>query len=117
MSCAEDDSTPAGHWHAQATLAAMRLRPKRPDPRGVTDFPRGATFTERPGSRLGGARIAVSWLHEGGPLEELIQAYDEGPHTRVRPAVALPRARRLKLGHPRVDRAPSCVAGQLEKVP
>ena len=66
-------STQAGHCYAQAVLAAMRLRSRRPGWRSVIvlpDFPhyRGL-FTDTAGS-LAAASIDVRWLQRDGRLHQ-----------------------------------------------
>ena len=59
-------STQAGHWFAQAVLAAMRLRGKHPGWRSVIALPRFPRYenllTETAGS-LTAAGIEVWWVH------------------------------------------------------
>lgn len=65
-------STQAGHWFAQAVLAAMRLRGREPAWRSVIalpDFPRYRTLHAETMSSLDAAEIEVWWVHQEGSLE------------------------------------------------
>jgi len=64
-------STQAGHWYAQAVLAAMRLRGKKPQWRSVIalpDFPRYRDLFAETASSLHVARIEVWWVDEAGKV-------------------------------------------------
>src|SRR5262249_30226688 len=65
-------STQAGHWYAQAVLAAMRLRGKEPSWRNVIALPDysryRALYAETSGS-LAAAGIEVWWVNEGGSVD------------------------------------------------
>lgn len=66
-------STQAGHWYAQAVLAAMRLRTKRPDLRSVIalpDFPRYRDLYDETRGSLDAAGIAMWWVRADGRLEQ-----------------------------------------------
>lgn len=59
----------AGHWYAQAVLAAMRLRGKEPTWRSVIvlpDFPRYRTLFSETATSLAAAEIEVWWLDQFG---------------------------------------------------
>jgi hypothetical protein len=64
-------STQAGHWYAQAVLAAMRLRGKRPDYESVIALPAFARYqnlyTETAAS-LQVAQIAMWWVSPDGSV-------------------------------------------------
>ena len=67
-------SNQAGHWYAQAVLAAMRLRTHHPDFRSVIalpDFPRYRKLFSDTRSSLDVAGIEVWWLLESGEVEGL----------------------------------------------
>ena len=64
-------STQAGHWYAQAVLAAMRLRSKEPTWRSVIvlpDFPRYRELHSQTIGSLTAAEIEVWWLDQSGAL-------------------------------------------------
>ena len=64
-------STQAGHWYAQAVLAAMRLRGKEPDWRSVIalpDFPRYRDLHAETSNSLAAAQIEVWWVHADGAV-------------------------------------------------
>ncbi|KRB46530.1 hypothetical protein [Terrabacter sp. Root181] len=64
-------STQAGHWYAQAVLAAMRLRGKEPTWRSVIalpDFPRYRELHSQTTGSLTAAEIEVWWLDQSGAL-------------------------------------------------
>lgn len=64
-------STQAGHWYAQAVLAAMRLRSREPEWRSVIalpNFARYRTLYEETVSSLDAAKIEVWWVSEDGSL-------------------------------------------------
>jgi len=64
-------STQAVHWYAQAILAAMRLKPKRPDLRSVIalpDFQRYRGLYRETAASLDASQIEVWWVREGGAL-------------------------------------------------
>ena len=64
-------SNQAGHWYAQAVLAAMRLRSKEPEWRSVIalpDFPRYRMLHAETVGSLVAAQIDVWWLDEAGKL-------------------------------------------------
>lgn len=64
-------STQAGHWYAQAVLAAMRLRGRQPGWRSVIalpDFPRYRTLHEDTGTSLTAAGIEVWWVDAHGAV-------------------------------------------------
>lgn len=64
-------STQAGHWYAQAVLAAMRLRTKRPRLRSVValpDFPRYRQLFEETRSSLQAAQIELWWVAPDGSM-------------------------------------------------
>lgn len=65
-------STQAGHWYAQAVLAAMRLRGRRPEARSVIalpDFPRYRQLFSETASSLVAARIELWWVSRDGEVE------------------------------------------------
>lgn len=65
-------STQAGHWYAQAVLAAMRLRGKEPMWRSVIalpDFPRYRDLHTDTAGSLGAAQIEVWWVDEAGKVQ------------------------------------------------
>lgn len=65
-------STQAGHWFAQAVLAAMRLRGKEPSWRSVIalpDFSRYRDLYRETQGSLVASRIAVWWIDEDGTVE------------------------------------------------
>ena len=67
-------STQAGHWFAQAILAAMRLRGREPAWRSVIalpDFPRYRKLHAETVRSLEAARIEVWWVHADGSVEVL----------------------------------------------
>jgi Holliday junction resolvase-like predicted endonuclease len=64
-------STQAGHWYAQAVLAAMRLRGKEPAWRSVIalpDFPRYRDLHSETVESLEAAGIEVWWVDRTGAL-------------------------------------------------
>lgn len=64
-------STQAGHWFAQAVLAAMRLRGKEPTWRSVIalpDFPRYRDLHAETAGSLAAAQIEVWWVDQSGTL-------------------------------------------------
>ncbi|MEV6288526.1 hypothetical protein [Kribbella sp. NPDC051770] len=64
-------STQAGHWYAQAVLAAMRLRGKEPSWRSVIalpDFPRYRNVHSETTGSLDAAGIEVWWVDRTGAL-------------------------------------------------
>ncbi|HEX5403728.1 MAG TPA: hypothetical protein VFX16_15660 [Pseudonocardiaceae bacterium] len=64
-------STQAGHWFAQAILAAMRLRGKEPSWRNVIalpDFPRYRSLHAETVDSLRAAQIEVWWVHANGSV-------------------------------------------------
>lgn len=65
-------STQAGHWFAQALLAAMRLRGKHPQWRSVIALPDVARYrdlyAETAGS-LSAAQIEVWWVDQAGEID------------------------------------------------
>jgi hypothetical protein len=64
-------SNQAGHWYAQAVLAAMRIRGKEPTWRSVIvlpDFPRYRTLFSATAASLAAAQIEVWWLDPLGTL-------------------------------------------------
>lgn len=65
-------STQAGHWFAQAVLAAMRLRGRHPEWRSVIALPRFARYekllAETSGS-LTAAGIEVWWVHSNRQVD------------------------------------------------
>lgn len=64
-------STQAGHWYAQAVLAAMRLRSKEPSWRSVMafpDFPRYRELHAQTSASLAAAQIEVWWIDQSGAL-------------------------------------------------
>jgi Holliday junction resolvase-like predicted endonuclease len=64
-------STQAGHWYAQAVLAAMRLCGKEPTWRSVIvlpDFPRYRELHSQTEGSLSAAEIEVWWMDEAGIL-------------------------------------------------
>jgi Holliday junction resolvase-like predicted endonuclease len=64
-------STQAGHWYAQAVLAAMRLRSKQPTWRSVIvlpDFPRYRELHTQTEGSLAAALIEVWWIDQMGTL-------------------------------------------------
>ncbi|WP_406051336.1 hypothetical protein [Kribbella sp. NBC_00889] len=64
-------STQAGHWYAQAVLAAMRLRSKEPAWRSVIalpDFPRYRDLHSETAGSLEAAGIEVWWVDRTGAL-------------------------------------------------
>lgn len=66
-------STQAGHWYAQAVLAAMRLRTKRPELRSVIalpDFPRYRDLLAETAGSLAAAGIEVWWVDRVGRVHE-----------------------------------------------
>jgi Holliday junction resolvase-like predicted endonuclease len=65
-------STQAGHWYAQAVLAAMRLRGKEPTWRSVIalpDFSRYRALHEETAGSLAAAQIGVWWVDEVGAVD------------------------------------------------
>jgi Holliday junction resolvase-like predicted endonuclease len=67
-------STQAGHWYAQAVLAAMRLRGKEPAWRSVIalpDFPRYRDLHSETVGSLEAAGIEVWWVDRTGALHRL----------------------------------------------
>jgi len=65
-------STQAGHWFAQAVLAAMRLRGKEPSWRSVIalpDFSRYRDLYSETQGSLAASQIAVWWIDEDGTVE------------------------------------------------
>lgn len=66
-------STQAGHWYAQAVLAAMRLRSKRPELRSVIALPHFSRYrdlyAETKGS-LDAAYIELWWVNDRGEVSE-----------------------------------------------
>ncbi|GAA5122480.1 hypothetical protein [Haloechinothrix salitolerans] len=65
-------STQAGHWFAQAILAAMRLRSREPDWRSVIalpDLPRYRNLHAETVDSLRAARIEVWWVHADGTVD------------------------------------------------
>lgn len=66
-------STQAGHWFAQAVLAAMRLRGKEPGWGSVIalpDFPRYCDLYAETAGSLVAARIEVWWVHSDGTVSQ-----------------------------------------------
>ncbi len=66
-------STQAGHWYAQAVLAAMRLRSKEPDWSSVIalpDFPRYRDLHAETAGSLSAAQIEIWWIDEAGNLHQ-----------------------------------------------
>jgi len=64
-------STQAGHWFAQAILAAMRLRGREPAWRSVIalpDFPRYRNLHAETKDSLKAAQIEVWWVHADGTV-------------------------------------------------
>jgi Holliday junction resolvase-like predicted endonuclease len=64
-------STQAGHWYAQALLAAMRLRGKEPEWRSVIalpDFQRYRDLHAETAGSLGAAQIEVWWVDQLGAV-------------------------------------------------
>ncbi|MEP9385508.1 hypothetical protein [Nocardioides sp. KR10-350] len=62
-------STQAGHWYAQAVLAAMRLRGKEPGWGSVIalpDFPRYRDLHAETAGSLAAAQIEVWWVDQAG---------------------------------------------------
>lgn len=62
-------STQAGHWYAQAVLAAMRLRGKEPTWRSVIalpDFPRYRDLHAETAASLAAAQIEIWWVDQVG---------------------------------------------------
>lgn len=65
-------STQAGHWFAQAVLAAMRLRGRQPETRSVIalpGFPRYRQLFSETASSLVAARIELWWVGRDGGVE------------------------------------------------
>jgi len=65
-------STQAGHWYAQAVLAAMRLRGKEPTWRSVIalpDFPRYRDLYAETAASLAAAQIEIWWVHQTGSVD------------------------------------------------
>lgn len=65
-------STQAGHWFAQALLAAMRLRGKEPTWRSVIvlpDFPRYRDLHAETSASLVAAQIEVWWVDRTGAVD------------------------------------------------
>lgn len=65
-------STQAGHWYAQAVLAAMRLRGKEPTWRSVIalpDFPRYRKLYSETLDSLTAARIEMWWVDQSGEVQ------------------------------------------------
>lgn len=65
-------STQAGHWYAQALLAAMRLRTRQPDYLSVValpDFTRYRRLFEETRGSLGVAGIRVWWVQPNGSVD------------------------------------------------
>ena len=66
-------SNQAGHWFAQAILAAMKLRSRQPDWRSVIALPRFPRYehllVETAGS-LAAAGIEVWWVYQDGRVEQ-----------------------------------------------
>lgn len=68
-------STQAGHWYAQAVLAAMRLRTKRPEVRSVIalpDFPRYRQLFAETADSLRVARIELWWVTADGQVADAV---------------------------------------------
>lgn len=64
-------STQAGHWYAQAMLAAMRLRGKEPEWRSIIalpDFPRYRDLHAETAGSLAAAQIEVWWVDQTGAV-------------------------------------------------
>ena len=64
-------STQAGHWFAQAVLAAMRLRKKQPRWRSVIALPKFSRYEQlltETSNSLTAAGIEVWWIHEDGQV-------------------------------------------------
>jgi Holliday junction resolvase-like predicted endonuclease len=64
-------STQAGHWYAQAVLAAMRLRGRSPEMRSVIalpDFPRYRSLHEETRRSLEDLSIEVWWVEGSGAV-------------------------------------------------
>ena len=62
-------STQAGHWYAQAVLAAMRLRGREPTWRSVIalpDFPRYRDLHAETAASLAAAQIEIWWVDQVG---------------------------------------------------
>ncbi|MFD5826907.1 hypothetical protein [Lentzea sp. NPDC060358] len=65
-------STQAGHWFAQAVLAAMRLRGREPSWRSVIalpDFSRYRNLHAETADSLTAAQIEVWWVHQDGTVD------------------------------------------------
>lgn len=65
-------STQAGHWYAQAVLAAMRLRGKEPTWRSVIalpDFLRYRDLYAETAASLAAAQIEIWWVHQTGSVD------------------------------------------------
>lgn len=65
-------SIQAGHWYAQAVLAAMRLHGKEPGWRSVIalpDFPRYRDLYAGTSTSLTSAGIEVWWVHANGSMD------------------------------------------------
>ena len=66
-------STQAGHWYAQAVLAAMRLRSKRPELRSVIalpDFSRYRDLYAETRASLDAANIELWWVTDRGEVSK-----------------------------------------------
>lgn len=64
-------STQAGHWYAQAVLAAMRLRGRQPDTSSVIalpDFSRYRTLYSETAGSLAASGIEVWWVESNGEV-------------------------------------------------
>ena len=64
-------STQAGHWYAQAVLAAMRLRSKQPTWRSVIalpDFGRYRDLYSETAGSLAAAQIELCWVQSNGAV-------------------------------------------------
>lgn len=64
-------STQAGHWYAQALLAAMRLRGRQPDTTSVValpDFPRYRALHAETAGSLAASGIKVWWVSAAGDV-------------------------------------------------
>lgn len=66
-------SNQAGHWFAQAVLAAMKLRTRKPAWRSVIAlprFPRYESLLSETAGSLAAAAIEVWWVHQDGRIDE-----------------------------------------------
>ena len=65
-------STQAGHWFAQALLAAMRLRGRQPDWRSaiaLPDLPRYRNLHSETAASFEAAKIEVWWVQDSGSVD------------------------------------------------